>query len=741
MKWLVALLVVGSAGLWWAPAPATQVAAVLLTIIPGFLLLLALPRVRVQPLLAILAGVGLTYVAGIVANTVAAFVAIPQEPWLPWAVQSGMGVVLLAISWRRLSGFGWESLPPLSARTVLGGAILAALPVAAVLSAVAMNNTGEPFATIATLLGVSAVILWCVLVPTGRLVPLGIYSSALSIILLGAFRSDFLSGTDLSSEYFLANLTRATGYWTPGLSDNAYNATLSVTILPHYFADLFVVPLATAFQLLIPAMYALVPVIIYTMFRQHHHPTLGVLAFLIYIAQPTFVTWSPVPGRQMVAFLFFAAMVWSIFDTTAGRRERSVRVLLFGALVIVSHYSTGYVALTLLVFGTALAQIVHWWISRRRTDDAPAGMRATWPVILALVAIAIAWFGPVTQVGNNLVTTARSSVAIMQVTGFNPFNAVGYASGTGLANQLGIAAQSQDPAQVLRDYEDFVQRKVADAGVPTLMERDQAAPAQVEMPAVRPAEATPAGQALVIANEAIRDVMRVFLVLGLLLLIWQIWRREPEGVGMPPYVLTAGAILVAVIVIPELSIEYDLGRTTQQLMILLALPILLGARLIVKALTLGRASDRASAIFVAVLAFALCAFSTGVVNVATGATRPAMMVSDSGDMYEQISVTEGELAAARWLEAHREEGVPVASGYFSGTRLALAGIERPQQFRDVFAWSVPTDSYLFRGAYEIASGNASFYYEGTYVKYPYPLAEIATAKDIIYANSSAEIYR
>jgi len=739
MKQRVLLALTAIAGTsWWAPAPAQQLAALLLIFLPGYLLLIALRKSQPHPLLVIIIGIVMMYSAGIASNFLAALLKTPQMDWWAWLAQVSMTLILLATAWRHLSTDVQPNLPRIRVRIVVGGILLLLIPIGAFFAASIMNNFGNPVASIAVLAILSFILLWSLFNPSRALVPFAIFCASLAIILLGSMRGDFLTGTDLSSEYFLANLAHIKGYWVPSLSSDAYNSSLGVTVLPNYLAHLFSVSLSVAFRVLIPTMYALVPVVIYTMFKQHHHPRIGVLASLIFIAQPAFVIWSPVPGRQMVAFLFFAALVWSIFDTTTSARGRNLQALLFGTFVILSHYSTGYVTLALLIIGTALARIAQWWVARERPDV--KSLRLKWSAIAALVGVALVWYGPVTHVGDNLVTTVRSSVRIMEQTGFNPFNATGYASGTGLAAQLNLGAQREKPSQILSDYEDYVQNATNDTGLATLATRDDSVQTKVNPNVVSENDDTAYGQFLIAVNKIVRALMRILLVLGLLTLFWRLWKRRRGSLGFTPYSIAAGSILIAVIVVPGISIEYDLGRTTQQLMILLALPILIGAQLIVRAITLNRANNRTSPALLAATMFVLCTFSTGTLYVLTRATPPQMMLSNRGDMYEQIYVTDGELRAARWLNENRDSSVPVAAGYFSSTRLPLAGIERPT-LRHIFPWSIPKDSYLYRGNYELTSNNASFYYRGTYLTYPYPDSAISDAKDVIYGNTSAEIYR
>ncbi|MDO5501147.1 MAG: hypothetical protein Q4F67_15850, partial [Propionibacteriaceae bacterium] len=189
------------------------------------------------------------------------------------------------------------------------------------------------------------------------------------------------------------------------------------------------------------------------------------------------------------------------------------------------------------------------------------------------------------------------------------------------------------------------------------------------------------------------------------------------------------------------SIAYDVGRTTQHLMVLLAGPIILGAEKLVRLVTLGRAREARAHTVLACLLLVLFAIVTGTVNRLTGVTAPSPTVRDAGELYEQSHVRAGEVRAAQWLHATRGPNEQIASGYFSGTRLQLAQLNRPVMMRDLFPWSIDREVYVYRGAWELETGEATFYYRGAYLAYPYPEAVIEAHKDTVYANSSTVIYR
>jgi uncharacterized membrane protein len=240
------------------------------------------------------------------------------------------------------------------------------------------------------------------------------------------------------------------------------------------------------------------------------------------------------------------------------------------------------------------------------------------------------------------------------------------------------------------------------------------------------------------SERVLRNLLRLFLVAGFLMLVIAMFRRRLDTIGA--YALAACLALAMVVVVPGASIQYDVGRTTQQMLPLLGFAIISAASAAAAGLTRHRLKTESSPLVLGFLLVFLLTSSSGLVNKITGVTNPSMMLSNSGEMYEQIYVHSEELAAVRWLESHQEPNSLVQSGYFGGTRLPLVGIERPAM-RHVFSWSIDKSAYLFRGNQELDKGMALTYFSGQYLRYKYPSAEIERYKNIVYTNGHSEIYR
>ena len=688
---------------------------------------------RPDALAAVLLGIGFTYILAVALNALSALTGTPLAR--SWVINGTLGIMLasgllVAVLRRRMA---IEVMHP-EAWKVAWSAVLVMLPLLATVGAERVNRSGDGAVSVALLIAVAGVVAFSLWRPAQGILSLQIYSASTTVLLLGSMRGDFLSGIDMSREYYVYLLAEQAGHWSTQLSGDAFNSSLSVNVLARHLTLLYGVDPQYTFRILIPLLYALIPVMIASVLARHFEPRVGALGAAVFVAQPVFLEWSSIPARQMVAITMFTALVYFLIPADEELCGRSFAVALFGVLLVLSHYSTTYLSLFVLLLGSFVLRAFGWL----RGHGFRSRAALSWSSGAVIVITALVWYGPVTQVGGNLVSTAKMSMRVITSGEFSLFGSSGYAPGTSLAHQLGIGGQGPDRDELFEHYQDTVEAKVAEAGYQPAATREDSAPVGL-LSSTSAAEPTVVNRALGVTDTFVRMLMRLFMAVGLLVALRRLITCKGAEHEWAAYGVAAGVALALVVIVPLISIEYDVGRTTQHLMPLLALPIILGARKTAWAaefIRLPLARDLALAVTLSLL----FTFSTGLVYKMTGSSRPQMMTVNEGEMYEQSFVHESEIAAADWLKRHREPGVQVAAGYFSSTRLPVAGLPRPVR-RDVFPWSVGHDDYLFRGMHEVTSGVAGAYHRGAYLKYLYPTDEIESLKSTVYANDYVRIYR
>ena len=64
-----------------------------------------------------------------------------------------------------------------------------------------------------------------------------------------------------------------------------------------------------------------------------------------------------------------------------------------------------------------------------------------------------------------------------------------------------------------------------------------------------------------------------------------------------------------------------------------------------------------------------------------------------------------------------------------------------QQVTDIYPTLVRSVSWLMLGWQTVRAGQATAYYDGDLITYRYPMAMLRNAKNLVYNNGGAEIYR
>lgn len=727
------------------------VSAVVISFIPGYLSLRALNLWTASLrsfLYAVSLSIALMLGVGIFINTLT----VIYPTFVGMNTVSFVGgidllvIILLVIARRRSPLSTPIQLPQITFTKFLRTLSIALLPVVGAVAAVHLNNTGNNFLSMSTIVIVASMTSY--LVYTSK--KTGVYRTAfilyaagLTIILLGALRGDTVSGTDISKELYLLQLMQHAGAWTPSLYNDAYNASLSINILPTLLSGVLHLSNQTIFQIVLPALYALVPVMAYALYKKTKFGFLGVLPALLIMAQPSFVTWSPIPIRQMVAIFFFAALILVAFDQKISRQYRQVLVFILGTSVILSHYSTAYITLGLIGLAFLLSVLSRFTLERTRqpkwrliTSQQPIALST----IIGLLIVAIIWFGPITHAGSNLSSRVNKAWSALADGSIDLFPAGAHAEKTSLAYQLGLEKGTTNQQELLDEYLDKTKDKYKGLYITPMDSSESYKPIVAEtykLPAKVPTVIVSAAN---FTDRALRQLVRVFLAIGICIFVWRTIRnrsiREEYIYG-----IAAAAILSLVIIVPHASIDYDVGRTTQHLLVLLALPILVGIRSTLKLLARTKFTAALNQRISGSALLLLMLFTTGFATQLTGGAEPTMLLNNSGNQYNQIYVHESDILATKWLRDNKDQSNLVYAGYFIGTRFYHAGMERPVVYNDILPWSIDSKAYVLRGQSELESNRATTYYRGAFLQYDYPSDALSNDKGITYSNGYSLIYK
>lgn len=172
--------------------------------------------------------------------------------------------------------------------------------------------------------------------------PFAIFVISLCLLYQTTLQSPYPIGSDIYTEQYFASQSLLTGNWDPS-TPNPVNACLSITLLAPIYSLVMGLDLTSVFKVVYPIIFSLVPVTMYSIFRQQIKEEMALLAVIFFLAVPTFMLEMISLIRQQVAELFFVLLIMLLTEQRIGVRTKFALLLIFSLGIVVSHYSFGYV--------------------------------------------------------------------------------------------------------------------------------------------------------------------------------------------------------------------------------------------------------------------------------------------------------------------------------------------------------------------------------------------------------------
>lgn len=521
---------------------------------------------------------------------------------------------------------------------------------------------------------------------------------AAGLLLATSLRGWVITGHDIQAEFLAFRLTDGAQNWEMSALPSAYNACLSVTILPTVLAQATGLSGLVVFKLLLQLVFAVVPVLTYLFARRFIPRRLALAAAILTIAFPTFYTDMPYLVRQELAFLFLALML------LAATERRASRPLVFalGVGVVLSHYSTTYVLLMALV-----AALIGLTIFR-------GGQRAPLVLahplmVLALLATTFAWAGPITGTGGHASEVFTETVQAITGSGEDG------PSSSDTSYWL-LSGDQTTPEERMAMFVDATLAYRA-AEIPEELQVLPDPGPEVTSPELHPVASTPVKLACAL-------VMQAFLLLGL---VWLLRRRKDSGFPREVVFLVWGsmAALGLIVVVPNLSVDYGVLRAFQQTLLVVAPVMAMGMWFVLRRRV-------------------LCAVAPIGLLVVLAATQQRIGLANAGVYYDRFFATDSAMHGIGWLgttdRADKKNERIIASRNVNVRLLALSDNRAPVSDR-LFPTMLSRDGYVFLDGQVLDQGESTVFYTGDLLTYTYPIGALDRHLDLLYDAPQARVYR
>jgi uncharacterized membrane protein len=705
----------------------------LLLTIPGVILLRAL-RVPGKAVLSCLVYIPCSSMAILIASGLAVDLIGPlvriDEPLRTVPLLTGLEItcIVLLVSTVNCSRdieIPWDSLQP--SRLIWPFVI----PVVSIIGALRLN-TGHGNA-----LAVAMLCSCLVLLMAGTIFSAGLDKGLLSVILYAtdlaliwnfSLRGDLVYGFDIATEYYDLNQAVLTGIWHTGHAGDAYGAMLTVTIMPAELHFLSGVPALLVFKVVYPAISALFPVAIFFLAQTILSRSWAFIAAASFVVQDLFAQESAAVARQEIALVMFAGLTVAMLDTRISRRPRWLLVGVFSLTMVLSHYSTTYIAITLL----GLTMLLQWVASWFRKIPHITGAIAL--AFALCTGGAIIWYDAVTH---SAITGAKQVAESVGTQGLNflPNRSPGENPITAyLDGNTSTPIPASKYQQLVSEYYKKNEPNITPLADSNLAKYDL----KNSAPPVTPIRFDTAYQAIGLMSILVQQICYLLGAVGALLMV--VRRKASEltrQIGLLG--LSTMIFLVLIRVSGTLAVAYNQDRALLQAMPILAIPVCWALQSLVGQRK--RYGDRARVLAAGSLA-SLFIGSSGLLGIALGG-GVATNLANSGEDYERFYMATPELAAAQWLGGKIRNGqLLYADRYAQLSLVAMTGIgsDSDTLIGDITPLTLSSHAWIFASQTNVVDGRARALFDNHTVTYTFPEQFLVTNYNLVYTNGSSEVF-
>jgi uncharacterized membrane protein len=172
--------------------------------------------------------------------------------------------------------------------------------------------------------------------------PLTIFIISISLLFQTSLISNYITGFDIQSEYYLTSLVIKNGFWN--LTFNVdYNNMLSDTMLAPILSIISEIDLDWIFKIVYPLLFSLVPLGLYIVFKKQTSEKIAFLSSFFFMSFYVFYTEMLGLARQEIAEIFLVLLLLVMITRNLSNITRSFFLIIFGISLIVSHYGIAYI--------------------------------------------------------------------------------------------------------------------------------------------------------------------------------------------------------------------------------------------------------------------------------------------------------------------------------------------------------------------------------------------------------------
>jgi len=630
-----------------------------------------------------------------------------------------------------------------------------------ILGAIRLNNNGDNTITLIMLFLV-ALIIGIVTFLHKRIhentLQLSIYLISLSLLFMNSLRSWYLSGSDIHEEYFVFLLTKAHNLWNYSDFPDPYNTCLSINLFPTLLNNFMTINNIYIYKIIFQIIFAICPVIIYNLSKKY---TTGIIAFFSVFYFLSFPTFNDLPSynRQEIALIFFSLSVLTLFDKNNKQILKIALFSIFGFCIVLSHYSTAYLAIIFFVLGYISIKILRiqfieiiktWLFSFFKLTTSNINkfnifinnkIKISFISILLVIFFSIFWNNIINKNAsdnlNNFVNLVLTDIRNSSP-GMDKSNDVGFSifnfgnnnkSGTNLLENY--IQQSMSLAKVESNSKIYYPKNIYDQ-YPLFPKNPDLLPSTIIGKFLENLHISP-----YFINFTVRQLsarfLQIIIIIGIISFFLNRKQKKIIDIEFLMLSLASLCIITLILYVPYATIEYSLNRTFQQFLIVLSLFAALGSVFILQ-----RFGDRISIYFGGGLIISLFLLLSGFIPQIIGSYEPVVSLNNAGYYYQSFYDHKEDIYAIPWMKNNISKKYIIQSDDRGELKmLAYGGIDAINQ---IIPATIRKDSYVYIGETVPSTGEITTWFQGNELFFAYPLNFLNNTKNLIYNNGGSYVY-
>ena len=516
--------------------------------------------------------------------------------------------------------------------------LLTLLPLLAIGGAIRLNNGASDILTM--ILYASVTILFVLLAFRKNLKPIypyALFMIAVSVLLSTSLCGWYITGHDIQHEFGVFQAVSNSGFWHSSVAArDPYNACLSITILPTIIAKITTISAAYVYKVVFQIIFAFSLVPVFYFIKKISNSSKALIGAFIFISFPTFLNDMPFLNRQEIAFVLFSLLLLTTF-TKMARRPKTILTLLLLIGVLLSHYSTNYVMLALVVLSWFFYKMLMY---KRKEGKALYIPLLSLPIIIFVLLLTYTWGTIITQTAPSLEHTIKHGIHTLTSKTIIRSTDVQYSI---------LTPSSQTPKSLFKTYvgKDSSQTHYISPDISPLTKFGKLISHVVSAKNLNN-----------FVHSLIAKIYQVLLIIAIVLSSILYYKQRKKDLSQKELylfclVLSSFVLLVLLIVLPSVSVDYSVTRLFQQTLIITALPIIIATEFIFG--FLGRYKQYAVVALFALLFLDL----SGFIPQATGGFLPQLSLNNTGQYYDFFYTHKSDVEGVQWLKENRNPTIPI----------------------------------------------------------------------------------